>query len=347
MNMRYYLAPLEGITRYVYRNAYHKYFTPMDKYFAPFLAPTQTCTFRHRELSDILPENNRGLNLVPQILTNRTDGFLWAVRELRGMGYEEVNLNLGCPSRTVVSKKRGSGFLSEPEKLDAFLDEVFSNWDGEISIKTRLGINEPEEWGRLIEIYNQYPLSELIVHPRLQKDFYNGKPDMAAFGQALAESKHHLCYNGDIFVKEDLEKLLETFPQVDTVMLGRGILVNPGLLDTFAQAEAQTETRAETLTEAPTAMQEDGVLPERTILPDNKTLADFLADIEEGYSAIFDGETNVLFKLKELWCYMAFLFPEDNRYLKKIKKANRLSDYDAAVQALFEEMEPVTRRFLL
>jgi len=316
-SMRYYLAPLEGITRYIYRNAYHKYFTPMNRYFAPFLAPTQTGTLRHRELEDVLPEHNKGLELVPQILTNNADNFLWAARELAELGYREINLNLGCPSRTVVSRGRGAGFLSDPEKLDAFLWRVFQGWDGKISIKTRLGIRDPEEWDRLLRIYNQYPISELIVHPRLQKDYYQGKPDWAAFRQALSRSRIPLCYNGDIFTREDRKALLAAFPEIDTIMVGRGVLVNPALLRLFEQDE----------------------------LPSVKELAAFLTEIEEGYREIFSGETNVLFKLKEIWCYLAFLFPEENRYLKKIRKAQRLADYHTAVEAMFSELSPVRRRF--
>ena len=136
--MRYYLAPLEGITRYICRNAYHRHFRQMDKYFARFISPTQNLSFKYRELSDILPENNQALPLVPQLLTNRAEAFLWAVRELSDLGYEEVNLNLGCPSRTVVSRRRGAGFLADPEELERFLEQVFAHWDGRVSIKTRL-----------------------------------------------------------------------------------------------------------------------------------------------------------------------------------------------------------------
>jgi len=316
--MRYYLAPLEGITRYIMRNAYHRHFRPMDKYFAPFISPTQNLSFKHRELSDVLPENNQALPLVPQLLTNRSEAFLWAAKELAEMGYEEVNLNLGCPSRTVVSRRRGAGFLTDPEELERFLEEVFDHWDGKVSIKTRLGMRDPEEWSRLIQIYNRFPLTELIVHPRLQTDYYKGVPDWEAYGQALRECKHPLCYNGDIFVPEDQKKLLEVFPQTDAIMLGRGILCNPGLLDTI----------------------EDGSMPSV------QELKAYLEEICEGYAEIFSGETNVLFKMKELWCYLLFLFPEDAKLAKKIKKADSLAEYREAVDMLLERYEPMGRRFL-
>ena len=172
---RYYLAPLEGITTYIFRNAYHRYFYPMDKYFTPFLVPHSKKGFSAKEKREILPENNEGLYLVPQIMSNHADECLKTIEKLRVYGYKEVNLNMGCPSKTVVSKGRGAGFLAFPEELDYFLDEVFeriSNTDVKLSIKTRLGRDEPEEFFRILEIYNQYPLEELIIHPRVQKDFY-------------------------------------------------------------------------------------------------------------------------------------------------------------------------------
>lgn len=314
--IQFYLAPMEGITRYVYRNAYHRFFKPMDKYFSPFLSPTSGHKFKHREIDDVLPGNNgigggEEFRLVPQILTNRAEDFLWAAGELAGMGYGEVNLNLGCPSRTVVSKGKGSGFLADPEGLARFLDAVFSGWGGKISVKTRLGMRDPEEWGRLLQVYNQFPLAELIVHPRLQADGYKGKPDWQAFGQALAESKNPLCYNGDIFTAADYRRFRESFPQVARVMLGRGILVNPGLLGTL-------ETGA---------------------FPGKEVLRQFLKEIQADYMAIFSGEKNILFKMKELWCYLGELFPEGGKYVKKIKKAERLIAYEAAVDAIFRECE--------
>lgn len=169
--MKYYLAPLEGITTYIYRRAYHQHFAPMDKYFTPFLVPHTKKGFSTKEKNDVMPEHSPGMNLVPQIMSNQAESFLHTVEKLKVYGYEEVNLNLGCPSKTVVSKGRGSGFLADPDGLDRFLDEIFKKCDVKISIKTRIGKDDPEEFARLLDIYNQYPVEELIIHPRVQKDF--------------------------------------------------------------------------------------------------------------------------------------------------------------------------------
>ena len=198
-----YLAPMEGITTYVYRNAQAAVYGALDKYFTPFLEPHEKRSFKKRELQEILPENNRGLFVVPQILTNRAEGFLELAASLQDFGYREINLNLGCPSRTVVGKGKGSGFLAFPEELDRFFDAVFSELDKReggdgrlrISVKSRLGVERPEEFPRLWEIFNRYPLEERIVHPRVQQDDYNNTPDLEQYRLAQRESRAPVCYN--------------------------------------------------------------------------------------------------------------------------------------------------------
>ena len=241
--MKYYLAPLEGITTYIYRRAYHTHYRPMEKYFTPFLVPHTKKDFNTREKNDILPAHNPGMNLVPQILTNDAKGFLDTVEKLKGYGYDEVNLNLGCPSKTVVSKGRGSGFLIHTEELNRFLDEIYAKADVKISIKTRIGKFDADEWGELLRIYNQYPLEELIVHPRVQQQFYKGHPDLDAFADAVKECKHTLCYNGDIFTTEDMEKLKKRFPEASCIMLGRGILRNPELIEIMKTGEKKIDAK--------------------------------------------------------------------------------------------------------
>lgn len=228
--MKFYLAPMEGITGHIYRNSYEKYFHNIDKYFTPFIVPNQSVSLKTKELKDLLPQNNKGLNIVPQILTNDAEGFILTANKLKQLGYEEINLNLGCPAGTVVSKKRGSGFLAYPEELDKFLDEIYKIDNMKISIKTRLGKERADEFYKLIEIYNKYPLEELIIHPRTREDFYGNTPNLEVFKDALKLSKHSICYNGDIFTLNSYNKIINEFPEVNKVMLGRGILANPGLI---------------------------------------------------------------------------------------------------------------------
>ncbi|WP_315080723.1 tRNA-dihydrouridine synthase family protein [uncultured Clostridium sp.] len=309
--MKYYLAPMEGITGYIYRNSYEKFFNNIDKYFTPFIVTNKSRSLKTKELRDVLPENNKWMNIVPQILTNDSEGFINTSGKLKQLGYNEVNLNLGCPAGTVVSKNRGSGFLAKREELDMFLDEIFKINDIKISIKTRIGKDSPEEFYELIKIYNKYPIEELIIHPRTQKDFYGNKPNLEIFKDALSLSTNPVCYNGDIFTACDHNKLIKAFPEVKTVMLGRGILANPGLMN-----EIKNNT-----------------------FIDKEVLKDFHDEIFNEYKELFNEDRNAIFRMKELWGYMIYMFSNNKKYAKKIKKAQKLSDYNEAVVSLFMEQE--------
>ncbi|MBM7834760.1 tRNA dihydrouridine synthase [Clostridium sardiniense] len=309
--MKYYLAPMEGITGYIYRNTYEKFFHNIDKYFTPFIVPNNSRSLKTKELRDILPENNEGMNIVPQILTNDSEGFIFTSRKLQQLGYNEINLNLGCPAGTVVSKGRGSGFLAKREELDKFLDEIYKIDDMKISIKTRIGKENPEEFYELIKIYNKYPLEELIIHPRTQKDFYGNKPNLDVFKDALSLSNSPVCYNGDIFTKSDYNKLIKAFPEVDTVMIGRGLLSNPGLMNE---------------------------IKDNTFI-DKKILKDFHDEIFNTYREVFNEDRNAILRMKELWGYMIYIFSDNKKYAKKIKKSQKISDYNEAVSSLFNDQD--------
>lgn len=304
----YYLAPLEGITGFVFRNTYEKHFGGTDKYFTPFITTNQHFAFQNRDKRDILPENNVGLYLVPQILTNNAEQFLDMADKLSAFGYREINLNLGCPSKTVVTKKKGAGFLAYPEELDQFLDEIFEHKkDVEISIKTRIGMEDPEEFHRLLEIYNQYPLNELIIHPRLQTDYYKNHPNMEVFAKVIEESKAPLCYNGDLFTVEEIEEFQKKYPQIENIMLGRGILKAPTLL-----RELQGEKR------------------------DYRQWYEFLSDLCEAYEEELSGERNVLFKMKELWFYLFQSLPDNEKAVKAMRKVKGLVEYKTLVRGILK-----------
>lgn len=311
--MKYYLAPMEGITGYVYRNSFNKYFKNIDKYFTPFIVPNTSKSFKTKELRDILPENNNGLNIVPQILTNDSEGFITTSRKLQQLGYNEVNLNLGCPSGTVVSKNRGSGFLAKREELDRFLDEIFKMNDIKISIKTRIGKDSPDEFYELIKIYNKYPLEELIIHPRTRQDFYGNKPNLQVFNDSLSLSVSPVCYNGDIFTSNDYNTFIKDFQNVERIMLGRGILANPGLLSEITD----------------------------NIFLDKNILKEFHDEIFNNYREAFNEDKNAIYRMKELWGYMIYIFSDNKKYLKRIKKSQKADDYNEAVSSLFKEQEIV------
>ena len=306
---------MEGLTGFVFRNAYQKHFGNIDTYFTPFINNKK---MNYKEIKDILPEHNEGMHVVPQILTNRAEDFLAIAKELGNYGYESVNLNLGCPSGTVVAKHRGAGFLAVPEELDHFLEEIFAECPLRISVKTRVGVNDAGEWEHLLFIYEKFPMEELIIHPRIQKDFYKYTPRMECYRTAYETSHCSLCYNGDIFSPDDFQNLCREFPDTEKVMLGRGVLQNPWLIGMLRSADpAGGEASA----------------------PDKELLHAFCEDLCAGYARVISGDKNVLFKLKALWIYLGMSFTNPQKYLKKIKKANRLAEYEEAVDALFREQE--------
>lgn len=313
--IKFYLAPMEEVTGYVYRNVFHTMFGDMDKYFTPFIAPTKKKILKTRERKEVAPEHNKGMYVVPQILTNDAQQFLTTCNMLAELGYREINLNLGCPAATVVSKKKGSGFLEDPEILDKFFETVFEeitrmseNKQFRISVKTRIGIEFPEEFEDIINVYNRYPLSEVIIHPRLQKDYYNNRPNWEVFEEALEQCIHPVCYNGDIFTKEDCEKLCRRFSTVERIMLGRGVVANPGLL-----REIQTGQQIEV-----------------------EELKEYHDRLYAGYREALNSEKDALFKMKEVWFYLGKMFPDVEGALKKVKKANRPEEYREAVRRVFK-----------
>lgn len=305
----YYFAPMEGIGGYVFRSAYHRHFQGFDKYFTPFIAPNKKHYLSNKALKDISIDNNLGMKVVPQILTNDSRSFIETARRLQEHGYSEVNLNLGCPSPTVVTKGKGSGMLKDLDALKAFLDDIYSLQGLDISIKTRIGLSDIEHFENLMVLFNAYPLAELIIHPRLQRDFYQNTPDLNAFKTGCRLSTASVCYNGDLFNLDAINRFKAAFPNVNRLMLGRGILMNPGLLSQVKGNEAMT-------------------------------LEDFSAfhkTIFDGYSSVLFGDQHVLDKMKELWGFWSTCFEACEKPLKRIKKSERCSDYLVAVEMMYEK----------
>ena len=317
--MQFYLAPLEGITGFVYRNAINKYFKGLDKYFMPFLNPKSFGCLSAREKEELLPENNQGLNVIPQILTNDTEDFLATVKRIKERGYDEVNFNLGCPSKPVVNRGRGAGFLDKPEQLDRFLGEIFEGCDIDISIKTRLGMNSADGFAGILAIFNKYPVKELIVHPRVREDFYANTPNRQVFGEALVSSRAPVCYNGDIFTKEDYNGLKMAFPQLSCVMLGRGLISNPFLAEEISKIiEIGDEDNTN-----------DGIL-------DTSRFWDFHDDVLENYQRVIplEMELTVLFKMKELWAYMKNNFADGIKLQERVNLTKNIADYKSVIRAV-------------
>lgn len=330
--MKYYFAPLEGITGYRFRREHHRFFPGMDAYYTPFVVATYTRKLKSREKLDILPENNAGVPTIPQILTNQPGEFLHCAQALADLGYREVNLNLGCPVGTVTAKGKGSGMLRTPDVMDRFLDAIYngaekisvSSSDGrtdflKISVKTRLGWEDPEEFTQLLSVYERYPLSELIIHARTRQELYRGRPELDAFRKAFSRQGEAcqangsgrpgltLCYNGDIRTDDDLRFLEQEFPGLSRVMIGRGLLSNPALVTRIVTEQAS----------------------------DSKTFRAFHDALYASYDEQFHDDRIRINCMKELWTFLGQSFCDNGRYVKGIHKAKNRIEYEAAVRMLF------------
>ena len=303
--MRYYFAPMEGLTDSIYRSTHHQYFGGVDRYYMPFLSPTIHRCLTHKEDRELPLADSVPFQAVPQILTKSAGDFLWAAQVCADRGYTEVNLNVGCPSGTVVSKGKGSGMLRQPEELDRFLEEIYAKAPIAVSVKTRLGMEDPEEFTHLLPIFNRYPIAELTVHPRVRKQFYDGNSDRAMFRYAYENSTNPLCYNGDMQSVSDISKLSDEFPNVGSVMIGRGLVSDPGMLCGGT---------------------------------DVAVLRQFHHALLDRYTEAFGGSRNAMFRLKENWHYLYPRFADSEKLWKKLRKTTDVGEFVAITDEIFQTL---------
>ncbi|MBQ7331164.1 MAG: tRNA-dihydrouridine synthase family protein [Oscillospiraceae bacterium] len=297
---------MEGLTDSIYRRIHHRFFPGVDRYIMPFLSPTVHRSLTHKEDRELPFADKEDFVAVPQILTKSAEDFLWAAQVCADRGYREVNLNLGCPSGTVVSKGKGSGMLSDLAGLDAFLEEIFSRCVLPISVKTRLGLTQPEEFPAILEIFNRYPMVELTVHPRVRKQFYDGDVNLEMFRYAHENSRNPLCYNGDLKSKADIEKIARQFPQINAVMLGRGLVADPSMLSQEPADAAKLEA--------------------------------FMNELLENYMEAFGGSRNAMFRLKENWHFLITRFSGAEKLWKRLRKTTDLGEYKAVCGEIFHTL---------
>lgn len=301
--MRYYFAPMEGITDSIYRRIHHKYFPGVSRYYMPFLSPTMHRTLTHKESRELPLADSEPFVAIPQVLTKIPGDFLWAAQVCRDRGYEEVNLNIGCPSGTVVAKGKGAGMLRNVSELDGFLDAVFAETPLPISVKTRLGLEDPAEFPALLEVLNRYPIRELTIHPRVRKQFYAGSVDLEMFRYAAANSANPLCYNGNLNALEDIAAFAAEFPQIDAVMLGRGLIGDPGMLSDGGTTAA--------------------------------ALKAFCDELLENYVQTFGGARNAMFRMKENWGFLRHRFVGSEGLWKQLRKTTDIDEYRRLTAEIF------------
>lgn len=304
--MQYYFAPLEGITDRIFRSLHHKYFPGIDRYYTPFFSPTVHRQLTPREEIELPPADSVPFSVIPQLLTKVPEDFLWMAEQCYQLGYREVNLNLGCPSGTVTAKGKGSGILKDTDALCRFLDQIFNHTAAGISVKTRIGFDSPEEFPALMDIYNQYPIKELTVHPRVRKDFYKSPVDIQAFEYALSVSKNPICYNGNVCSVKQIGDLTARYPQVNAIMLGRGLVGDPGML-----CDGGTNIEA---------------------------LEKFYNELLSEYTIHFGSARNAMFRMKENWRHLLCRFENSEKLGKRLKKTTDIHEFRAITEEIFHTL---------
>lgn len=303
--MNYYFAPMEGLTDSIYRQTHHKYFSGVDAYYMPFLSPTIHRSLTHKEDRELPLAQQMPFRAVPQVLTKVSEDFLWAAQVCRDRGYDEVNLNVGCPSGTVVSKGKGSGMLRDVQALDRFLEAIFSGSSLPISVKTRIGMENSDEFPALLEVFNRYPIKELTIHPRVRKQFYDGTVNLEMFRYAADHSRNPLCYNGDILSMAQAKQIADQFPNVHSIMIGRGLVADPGMLCGGT---------------------------------DVKALEGFMNELMDIYTLEFGGARNAIFRLKENWGFLHSRFEGCDKLWKQLRKCTDAAQFRSITTEIFHTL---------
>lgn len=315
--MKLYLAPIMGVTDRIYRDCFARHFSGIDCAVAPFVSSVSSRKLKPNYLKDLFPDGNRLLPVTPQILSNNADDFLFVAEKIGELGYSEINWNLGCPTPMIAKKKRGSGLLPHPDCIEPMLEKICTHWPQGISIKTRLGRVSTDELYTLLRIFDQYPLKELIIHPRLGVQMYSGQVDLTAFARCLALTRHPVVYNGDITDQTFLEECKIQFPTVRSWMIGRGLIANPFLAASCISGPANQLNSSSC----------------------RKILVSFHNELFSRNEAVLFGPAHLLGKMKAVWKFLGLIFADFHDVLKKINKCNTLARYKDVVQFVFESKE--------
>ena len=305
-------SPLQGFTDFRFRNAINKYFGGIDTYYSPYIRLNGKLVIKPSYERDLLPENNIGLEVIPQIITNDADEFLFVAKYVKDLGYKELNWNLGCPYPMVTKSGMGSGLICNPEKINHILDRVHSESDIIVSMKMRLGCDTTEEILDVLPILDTYPIKNIAIHARIGKQLYKGGVHLDAFQQCIDNTKHKLYYNGDIKSVAKFREMQERFPTIDHWMIGRGLISDPFL---------------------PSMIRQNTLEYPKNKMELFRAFHDTLYGI---YSESLSGSTHLLLKMYHLWEYFAVTFSNPHKVLKKIKKAQSIRNYELAVTEIFK-----------
>jgi tRNA-dihydrouridine synthase len=306
-------SPLQSFTEFRFRNGIEKYFGGIDTYYAPYIRLNGKLEIKSSYERDLLPKNNTVSELIPQVMTNDPDEFLFVSKYVQSLGYTELNWNLGCPYPMVTKRCMGSGLINDPARIDEVLRRVHDESDIVVSMKMRMGYEHPLEILDVFPILDKYPIKNVAIHARIGKQLYKGGVDLLSFQNCLDKTKHKIYYNGDIRTVADFRRMQDQFPSIDHWMIGRGLIADPFLP---SMIKADTE-----------------LYPE-----DRKVLfRKFISELFEGYASALSGKSHVLTKMTSFWEYFAETFPDPHKTFKKIKKSKSIDAYHDAVSEIMSK----------
>ena len=313
MSFKLISSPLQSFTEFRFRNALDNHFGGIDTYYAPYIRLNGKMEIKANYERDLLPENNIVQELVPQVMTNDPDEFLFVVKYVQSLGYNELNWNLGCPYPMVTKRCMGSGLINDPQRIDEVLKKAHEESDIVVSMKMRMGYENPTEILDTFPILDKYPIKNIGIHARIGKQLYKGGVDLESFQNCLDKTKHTIYYNGDICSVADFRRMQDLFPSIENWMIGRGLIADPFLAQMI---KADTE-----------------------VFPDNrwKLFRKFQYELFDGYTGALSGKSHVLTKMTSFWEYFSVSFSDSHKVFKKIKKAKSIEAYHEAVEEIFKD----------
>ncbi len=306
-------SPLQGFTDFRFRNAQNKFFGGIDTFYAPYIRLNGKLEIKNSYQRDLLPENNNTLEVIPQVITNDADEFIFVAKYVRELGYKELNWNLGCPYPMVTKCGMGSGLIKNTEQINHILERAHAETDIIVSMKMRLGYDTTEEILDVLPVLEKYPIKNIAIHARIGKQLYKGGVHLDAFQHCIDNTKQKLYYNGDITSVATFHAMQERFPSIDHWMIGRGLIADP-----FLPSMIKNNT---------------------TAYPKNKMelFSAFHDTLYEGYSESLSGQTHILLKMHHLWEYFSVLFSNPHKVAKNIKKSKSIRNYEATVKEVIAQ----------
>ncbi|MEN8810829.1 MAG: tRNA-dihydrouridine synthase family protein [Flavobacteriales bacterium] len=307
-------SPLQGFTDFRLRNAFHYYFGGIDTFYSPYIRLNGKLVIKGAYERDILPENNSTLNVIPQVMTNDADEFLFVVKFIQQFGYKELNWNLGCPYPMVTKQGMGSGLVKNTEQIRHILQRVHNETDIVVSMKMRMGYDDASEILDTLPMLDEFPIKNIAIHARIGKQLYKGGVDLEGFQRCVDKAKHTLYYNGDITTVDSFRKIRNQFPSIEHFMIGRGLISDPFL---------------------PQMIQNDSIE-----YPENRwqIFKEFHDRIYQEYDEYLSGPTPIKMKMRGFWEFFALSFDNPQKTFKKIKKANNAVQYNQATREIFREV---------